>query len=181
MSSGNDGRENGAESLRVDPGTQALVALSSMQWSLRLLPAEAYKNLLVVTTSSPDDVERAMAEMDVDPSNVGVVPVTGSPVDYDGPVATTGGIVPDDLTGVSIRYSEAIDALTAGRGWVLVDALGEFLLYGDEERVFKFLDHVTAQTRDRDLRGVYAVAKDAVEDATYASLQGTVDREFDLR
>lgn len=152
-----------------------------MQQPIRSLPPSAFENLLLVTADPPAEVERQIEEMGIEGTSVGIIPITGSPVRYDGDLLTTEGIAPDDLTGLSMRFSTGLDALAPGHGWVLVDSLDVFLLYADEDRVVRFLDHVTAQTRKCDVRGVYSVVSDAIEEQTEARLRRSIDREIDLR
>lgn len=181
MSSGNDLRREQVDRLALDAGEQVLAVLRAHDRALGRLPPAAYENLLVVSSARPADVERRVRELDADPSSVGLIPVSASPVEYDGDVWATEAIAPDDLTGLSMRLSRAMDALAPGHGWLLVDSVDVFLLYADEDRVFPFLDHVAGQAAERDVRGVYAVARDAVDDRAFSNLRRAVDREVDLR
>lgn len=152
-----------------------------MQRPLGLLPASAYENLLVVSSDAPPAVEEVLVDQGVDPSNVGMIPISGSAIEYDGPLWTSEPVVPDDLTGLSMRFSSALDALQPGIGWVMFDSLNVLLLYAQEDRVCRFIDHVTTTTRNRDVRGVYTVVRDAVDDATYETIQRSFDQELDFR
>lgn len=181
MSSGNDVRSNAEESLQLAAGQQALLSIPSVGTPLQYLPPGATDNLLVISSDSPDDVAETLDGMGADVSNVGLIPVSGSRVDYDGPMHVSERIVPDDLTGLSMRISEALDALEAGRGWVVFDRINVFLLYADEERVLRFLDHVSATAHEAELRGLFCVVRDAVDEQTYAKIKRRVDREIDVR
>lgn len=176
MSSENDTHGIGDEQLRVGPGTQVLVSTTSMQQPLSLLPAKLSGNLLIVSSDTPATIEAELRERGIDPSRAGLVPVAGSDIEYDGPLWTSDPVVPDDLTGLSMRFTSALDALESGHGWVLFDSLNTLAMYANQDRVARFFDHVTATTRDRDLRGIYTVTPDAVEDDVYDTFQHCTDR-----
>jgi hypothetical protein len=101
--------------------------------------------------------------------------LAGSTFDYDGPMWTCESLVPDDLTGLSMRLSQAFEALGDCRGWLVVENLNVFLLYASEDRVIRFMDHITALAAEHDINGVYMVSRDAVDEATYDRLRLSVD------
>jgi hypothetical protein len=181
MTSRSDTQSVGEQYLRLDAGTQALVACDSLQPSLSLLPPSAYGNLLVVSPKSPRAVERTIRESGGDVEKVGHLPLASTAHGYDGPMWTAEAIDPSDLTGLSMQYSRAIEALAADHGWVLFDEFNALLLYCDGDRVVRFLDHTARQTREADLRGVYTVVRDAMDDRTFASLRNVVDTDVDVR
>lgn len=181
MSSGNDVQGNVEERLKVSPGQQALVTVPSVGSTLEHLPPGATENLLVISSDAPSEIANTLEGMGADLGNVGMIPVSGSEVVYDGPMHVSERVVPDDLTGLSMRFTEALDALQPGRGWIVFDRLNVFLLYADEERVLRFLDHVAATARDEQLRGLFCVVRGALEEQAYAKLRRRVDREIDLR
>jgi len=164
------------ECLRPDAGTQWLVSTTSVHGSLSLLPATAFQNLLFVSADSPASVEQSLVDRGIDLSGIGIIPVSGSQVEYDGALWTSDPVVPDDLTGLSMRVTRALDALEPGQGWVLFDALNALLMYAQQDRVCRFFDHVIQTTAEQDLRGVYTVASDAVDEEAYTSFQRSVDR-----
>lgn len=165
----------------IDPGTQALVSITSMEQPFSLLPANVSGNVLIVSSSAPASVEELLREQGIDVSTAGLIPITGSEIDYDGPLWTSKPALPDDLTGVSMRYTRALNALEPGHGWVLFDSLNALLMYAQRDRVCRFFDHVTSKTRDRDLHGIYTVASDALDDEAYNSFKRSVDRVVDSR
>lgn len=167
--------------IAIEAGTQALVSVASMQTPLWHLPPSAYDNLLVVSSTAPADVAEQLHRAGADLHAVGQIPVSGSEVEYDGPMWTCQRVVPDDLTGLSMRLSRAMTGLDGDRGWLLFDSLNVFLMYASEERVVRFFDHVASQTRQRDVRGVYALVRDALDDQTDARLCRCVDVEIDRR
>jgi hypothetical protein len=181
VSSGKDAHTNAEERLQLGAGQQGVVATPSVGSPLQYLPPGATDNLLVVSSDAPADVAGILTGMGVELSNVGMIPVSGSTIDYSGPMTVSERVVPDDLTGLSIRYTEALDALQPGRGWVFFDRLNVLLLYADTERTLRFLDHVAATARERDLRSLFCVVRDAVADQTYAKLKRRADAEIDLR
>jgi hypothetical protein len=181
VSSGNDVHSNPEEHLQLSRGQQGILAMSSVGTAFQHLPPRATDNLLIVSSARPDEVASTLEGMGVSLSNVGMIPVSGAAVEYDGPMAVSDPIVPDDLTGLSMRYAEGLDALQPGRGWVVFDRLNVLLLYAEEERVLRFLDHVAVSARDRELRSLFCVVRDAVDDRTYAKLKRRVDTEIDLR
>lgn len=169
------------EELLLERGTQALVGLSTMQSLLRELPPSAYDSLLVVSASSPTDVAEQLSGAGADLSRVGQIPISGSETEYDGPMWVCQPLVPDDLTGLSMRLSRAYDALDADSGWIVFENLNVFLMYADEARVVRFLTHTTTKTRERGFCGVYGVVRDAVDEPVYAGLRRCFDTEIDLR
>lgn len=166
--------------LALDPGEQALVSVPSMHAVLSSLPDDALDNLLVVSaTTSPAKIESAVERRDGDPSKVGVVPITGSPTEYDGALWTTKPVDPSDLTGVSIRLSNALRHVLSG-GWVVFDTLNVLLMYADEDKVFRLMDSVVSNVRAEEARGVYYMVQDAVTDETYARFRGLADTVVSL-
>lgn len=153
--------------------------MGSMQQPLQLLPPSISGNLLIVSSDSPAAIEQTLRERGIDLATVGLIPVAGSDIEYDGPLWTSEPVVPDDLTGLSMRFTSALDALEPGHGWVLFDALNALTMYAQSDRVCRFFDHITAKTRDRDLRGIYTVTADAIESETYRSFERSVDRVID--
>jgi ABC-type nitrate/sulfonate/bicarbonate transport system substrate-binding protein len=180
VSSGNDAPHNREERLTMAPGHGALVAVPVVGSAFQHLPPGA-DNLLVVSSTEPREVAEPLEAAGIDLTKVGMVPVSGSAVAYDGPLTVSEPVVPDDLTGLSIRFTEALSALESGRGWVVLEGLNVLLLYADEQRTVRFLDHVAATAGDRDLRTLFCVARDAMEERTYENLRRRVDAEIDLR
>ncbi|MFC4551852.1 MULTISPECIES: DUF7504 family protein [Halorussus] len=159
----------------LDPGEQALVTVPSMHPPLSSLPDSAFENLLVVSaTASPSKVESAVERRGGDPAKVGVVPVTGSPSEYDGPLWTTDPVDPSDLTGISIRLSKALRYVTAD-GWVLFDSLNVLLMYAREDQVYRLLDSVVSNVRSREARGAYCIVREAVTEETYSRFREPFD------
>ncbi|NHN58764.1 MULTISPECIES: hypothetical protein [Halorussus] len=160
----------------LSPGEQALVSVPSMGSPLDLLPDAAFENLLVLSaTASPEKIESLVERRGGDPRKVGVVPVTGSPGEYDGPLWTTDPVDPSDLTGISIRVSNALEYVSRG-GWVVVDNVNVLLMYGREDQVFRLLNSVVSTAREREACGAYCTVRDAVTDETYARLRDCCDR-----
>jgi len=165
--------------LSLEQGTQLLLSLSSMQSAIAHLPAEASRNLIVVSSKQPAAVADRLADAGVDLDAVAQIPISGSETEYEGPMATCDSLVPDDLTGLSMRLSRAFEALGDGGGTLLVENLNVFLLYADESRVVRFLDHVTGLAADHGISGVYAVVGDAVDEETYNRIAASVDSAID--
>ena len=164
--------------LSLSPGSQALLSQSSLQSPFAALPATAYDSLLVVSSRPPEEVARRLTAVGADLDAVGHVPISGSETTYTGPMRTTDPVVPDDLTGLSMRLSRAFDALGPRNGWLLVENLNVFLMYASEPRVFRFVDHVAERASDRGITGVYTLATDAVSAAVYERLLMSVDAEL---
>ncbi|WP_134670057.1 DUF7504 family protein [Halorussus marinus] len=162
-------------------GTQTLVRAPTNESPFAALPERAYDNLLVVAARDhPRKIAQRLERDGHDPADVGVVPVTPTAAEYDGDLWTTDHVRPGDLTGVGMRFSDAVGHLEPGRGWVFVDALGVFLMYADESRVSRFFQTLTNRVRARDLRGVYCVSPGAVATETYERLRSVCDRERDV-
>ncbi|WP_323190099.1 hypothetical protein [Halostella sp. PRR32] len=172
-------RADRREQISVDPGTQCLLSVPSMRSPLERLPADAFENLLVVSvTRSPTKIERTVREMGGEPSKVGVVPVSGSSINYDGPLWVADVVGPTDLTGINLRFSNAMRHVEPGAGWVVFDNVNVLLMYAQSDSVYQFLSAVISQARSRQVRGVYAVVRDAITDETYASVRELFDEEF---
>lgn len=164
----------------LDSGEQTLVSVPSMGSPLSKLPEEAFENLLVVSaTASPKKVESLVERRGADPETVGVIPVTGSPIEYDGPLWTTDSVDPSDLTGISIRFSNALQHVTAD-GWVVFDSVNVFLMYGQEEKVYRLLDSVIGSVRAKEAQGAYCMVRDAMTDETYSQFAGLCDAKVSL-
>jgi len=168
-----------ASELSVEPGTQVLLSVSSMQSPLDRLPASACRNLVVVSSASPGDIAERLTARGIDLRTVALIPISGADHEYEGPMWTCDPLVPDDLTGLSMRLSRAFEALGDGGGTLLVENLNVFLLYADESRVVRFLDHVTGLAADHGISGVYAVVGDAVDEETYNRIAASVDSAID--
>ncbi|WP_115864126.1 DUF7504 family protein [Halorussus litoreus] len=159
-------------------GTQTLVRTEASADPLAVLPERAFDNLLVVTARDhPSKLQRHLERANHDPSRVGVVPVVPAARDYDGDLWTTDPVSPNDLTGLGMRFSDALEHVESGTGWVLVDALGVLLMYADDSRVCRFFQTVTNRVRAREVHGVYCVNGGAVPEGTYEQLRGLCDAE----
>lgn len=167
--------------LTVKTGEQTLVSVDTMSSVVGDLPEEAYENLLVISSSPPSRIERAIRDAGGDPNKCGHVPVTGSPVTYEGPLWTTEPVAPSDLTGISIRYSTAMKHVSSGSGWFCLDGLQLLLMYADRDRVSSFVSELARRTRGRDVTGVYGIASDTVDDETYDLLRPAFDASVDHR
>jgi hypothetical protein len=169
-----------ADALALDAGVQALVRMPSMRSPLAVLPSAAFENLLVVSaTRSPGAVERQVHERGGDPERVGVVPVSGSPVDYDGPMWTSDAVTPADLSGISDRVARAARYVKPGVGWVVFDNVNVPLMYADRSGVYGLVRSVAARSRDRHARGVFSVVPGALATSTYDSLEDALDLTVD--
>lgn len=164
-----------AESLPTESGSQSLLSVPTMDSALRHLPESAYENLLVVSPWAPARVEAALRERGVPLRGCGLIPISGSPVRYDGDLWTTKRVDPSDLTGLSIRFSQALRHVEPGVGWTLVDNAQVLLMYAENRRVFHLLDRLGSQARRRDVTGVVAVDRDAVQPRTRTALGSLVD------
>lgn len=179
MTSQGSVQSGGDRQLRLESGTQALLTHDSLQSSVTLLPPSAYQNLLIVSPRSPASIERTLQEVGADLSKVGLLPLASTPHGYDGPLWTGPSIEPSDLTGLSMQYTRALHGLDADHGWVLFDDFNALLLYNDARRVIRLLDHLVQRTREADLRGVFTVVGDAMDDRTFASVRSIVDTDLD--
>lgn len=166
--------------LSVKPGTQLLLLLSSMQSPVDYLPPEASRDVIVVSSKPSGAVADWLADADAQLDAVAHIPISGAETAYDGPMWTCDPLVPDDLTGLSMRLSRAFEALGPG-GYLLVENLNVFLMYASEERVTRFIDHITGLAGDHDITGIYTLVGDAVPDETADRLRVSVDSEVDRR
>lgn len=162
----------------IEPGDQVLVE-SRRGLSVADLPPVAYENLLVVsTTRTPQKIETAVREGGGNPADVGLIPVSGSDPGYSGPLWTADRVDPSDLTGLSMRLSDAARYLEPGVGWVVVDNLTVLFMYTPEERLYRLLSSVISSFRRRELHSVYGVVRTAMGDETYSRFRGLFDDEI---
>lgn len=166
------------DAVSVDPGQQVLLAVPSMRNPLEELPDAAFGNLLVATVRPPSKVERLVERRGLNPRSVGVVPLSNSPVDYDGPLWTSQRVSPTDLTGISIEVSRGTQYLRRGEGWFVFDNIHALLMYGDERRVYRLLDSLRSSMTDREIRGLYAVVRSTMGEE-YERYRSLFDDEID--
>jgi len=165
----------------IEPGEQVLVTIEGGKFGYGALPAVAFENLFVVSVGrEPRKVQQAIEAQGADPKRVGVVPVTGASVEYDGPLWLADRVGPMDLTGISIEFSRGFSHLTPGSGWMLFDSVSILLMYAGPERVFRLLDSIASACRGRDVRGIYVVDRNALTNETLNTLRGLADRTIDL-
>ena len=169
-----NGVPDGVASLPAESGAQTLLTMPSMSTGVTEIPEAGCENLLVVSPWAPDRVESALRDRGIPVENCGMIPIDGSPVRYDGPLWTTESVTPADLTGLSMRYCEAMRHVEPGSGWVLIDNAQVLLMYADAERVGRLLRRLTSQARNRDVTGVVAVDRGAVGTRTLAKLSDIV-------
>lgn len=161
----------------LDPGEQVLVSLAGGKFGYDQLPADALENMLVLSVGrGPEQVERALAARGADPRKVGVVPISGSEVRYDGAMWTSNRVSPMDFTGISIEFTRGFGHLEPGKGVVLVDSASILMMYADVNRVYRLLDSIASSCRERNMAGVYVVDGEAVTADTMNRLIGLFDR-----
>ncbi|MFD1566036.1 DUF7504 family protein [Halolamina litorea] len=175
-----DGRHEPVPELSLAPSEAALAELRNRDSPVPYLPPSAYENLLVVTVDTPAAVEDAVRRAGGDPKNVGVVPVSASPVTYDGPCWTADRVSPSDLTGISIQFARGERYLRDGAGWVVVDGLGTLLMYAEGEKLYRLLSHLVSRSRQRELRHVTGITTATVAQETLARFRGLHDRAVPL-
>ncbi|MFC7082598.1 DUF7504 family protein [Halorussus caseinilyticus] len=78
-----------------------------------------------------------------------------------------------------MRFSDAMEYVEPGNGWVLVDGLGVLLVYADDVRVCRFFQTLTNRIRARDVPGVYRANPDVIADETYERLRTMCDVEYE--
>ncbi|MCG1003835.1 MULTISPECIES: hypothetical protein [Halobacterium] len=160
-------------------GDIAFCVQSSGERIVDALPESAFRNLLLVTTDGNlRKLERSIEARGGDPQRVGVVPVAGTEVDYDGPLWVTDRVAPGDLTGVSIQFSKAFEHVEPDAGWVVVDGIGVLSMYVDGERLFRLLDTLVTAIRARNARGVLATADGVLGERAMTQLRGLADQEL---
>jgi hypothetical protein len=162
-------------------GTQTLVRSLADADPLFELPERAFDNLLVVSARDhPNKVETRIERVGHDPGNVGVVPVVPAAGDYEGDLWTTDPVNPDDLTGLGMRFSDAIRHVESGSGWVVIDGLGILLMYADDSRVCRFFQTLSSRVRAREAYGVYFANPEAIAEETYEQLRSMCDMEYEI-
>lgn len=170
-----------SEPLDFEPGRQTLVSVGSMASAIESLPPSAFENLLVVSSNAPSRVEKSIERQGGDPSRCGLVPLTGSAPSYEGPLWTTSPVRPSDLTGLSMRYSRAMEHVESGRGWFCFDGVQLLLMYAGADDVHRLLTEMASATRAREVVGVYGLAREAVTSETYDRLVSIFDESADRR
>lgn len=169
------------ELTRLSPGEVAIGPLSTGSFRIDQLPDAAFENLLVVSLgTSPTRVEEAVREAGHEPRKVGVVPVSGTELSYDGPMWTSDRVGPNDLTGISIRVGQGLEYVKPGEGWVVFDSLTVLLMYNETDRVYRLLNSLASNVRERNAHGVFTIVRDATSDDTYAKFRNLFDREMPL-
>lgn len=177
MSANGDALES---ELSVEQGTQLLLSLSSMQSPIAHLPADATQNVIVVSSKPSTAVADRLADEGAKLPAVAHIPISGAKTEYEGPMWTCDPLVPDDLTGLSMRLSRAFEALGES-GYLVVENLNVFLMYAATDRVVRFVDHLTELAEDHDVTGIYTLVGDAVGEETCDRLRLSVDTEVDCR
>lgn len=168
--------------LDMMPGTQAIVSMKAMDEPLELLPSDAFDSLLVVSTGGhPRKIEEKVREANGNPSEVLVVPVTGSSLRYNGPLRLAERTGPNDLTKIGVNINNGLRELDGTDSWVVFDNINVFLMYADDSRVYRFMDTVVGSARQTNARGVYCTVRDAIADQTYQRFRQLCDEEIDAR
>lgn len=170
-------RTDGSTTLEnLRPGGQALVSLTGQKFDYGCLPESAFSNLLVLSVGrNPRKIQRALEAQGADSRSVGVVPVSGSSIDYDGPMWVADRVSPMDFTGISIQFTNAFQHSKPDEGWVLVDSVSILLMYADVDRVYRLLDSIVGACRSKNVRGVFVIDRTAVTDETANRLSSLVD------
>jgi hypothetical protein len=148
---------------------------------VELLPRDAYRNLIVVSSEPSATVADQLTAAGATLDEVAHIPISGAESDYDGRMWTWSPLVPDDLTGLSMRLSRAFESLGDDGGHLLIENLNVFLLYASQPRVIRFVDHLMGLAADHGITGIYALVGDAVDDETYDRLRLNVDTEVGRR
>jgi hypothetical protein len=160
----------------LGPGDQALMSLPGQKFDYGRLPESAFGNLLVLSVGrNPGKIQRALEALGANPRSVGVVPVSGSSIDYDGPMWVADRVSPMDFTGISIQFTRAFQHSKPDEGWVLVDSVSILLMYADVDRVYRLLDSIVGACRSKNVRGVFVIDRTAVTDETANRLSSLVD------
>lgn len=163
-------------------GAQVVVGTPADGDPLAALPRRAYDNLLIISVREhPRRLETRIRRRGRDPANVGVVPVIPGADEYDGVLWTTDPVSPDDLTGIGMRFSDAIAHLETGRGWVLLDALGLLFVYSEDARICRFVQTLANRVRSKAVTGAYCVNPEVISDETYERIWSLCDEEHEIR
>jgi hypothetical protein len=169
------------DAVSLEPGAQAIAKVSAMDDPLSFLPPEAFDDLLLICTrGDPKGVEERVLESGADPSRVFVVPVTGTSLRYDGPLRVAERASPNDMTQVGVNFTNCLSEMDDDV-WVVVNNFNVFLMYADENTVYRFMNSLTNESRQVGARGVYCTVRDAIDDTTYEKFRQLCDVELDLR
>ncbi|MDY7080907.1 MAG: hypothetical protein SXQ77_00510 [Halobacteria archaeon] len=179
-----DGDKQTVDKIDINPGVQAIVMTSPMTDPLDSLPDEAFDNLLVVSTSGhPKEMEKSIVKRGKDPSNVAVIPVSGSTLRYDGSLNMSRRIGPNDLTSIGITFSNLLNEIGGedDEAWVVFDNINILMMYANERNVYRFMNTAIGKTRQAGARGLYCTVRDAIKDQSYDSFRQLCDEEIDIR
>lgn len=177
----NEALESATDVLDLAAGEQLLVSPPGQKFDYGRLPERSFGNLLVLSVGrNPGQIGRALDRLGVNQQSVGVVPVTGSSLSYDGALWTSNRVSPMDLTGISIEFTRGFEQLQSGEGWVLVDSVSILLMYAEFDRVYRLLDSIVGACRRKNVRGVYVVDTEALTSETMDHLTALFDRTVRL-
>lgn len=178
--------ETTKELSEVSPGTQAILEVPAMKNTLEILPSEAFDGMVMVWTNPNSGVlgfvettmmlEDTVRQKGGEPSDILVVPVTGTSIGYDGPLRVSERVAPNDLNKLYRKVGQALNELGED-AWMYFDNLNFFLVYSEEERVQEFTKATTRRARDRGARGVYCVVRDDIDRTVYRGLKNICDTQ----
>jgi hypothetical protein len=175
------GEDSGPTELDLSAGEQALLLRTGSGSLLQYLPDRAFENLLVVSAGpQPAEIEAVIRRRSLSPRSVGVVPISGFDLGYDGPLWTTARVSANDLTGISIRVSQGFEHLNPGRGWLVFDSVTTLLMYADADRVFRLVDWLVRQCRSNEVTGVWSVQGGVVVEQELARYRGLCSSVHEL-
>jgi hypothetical protein len=170
-----------AELTGLAAGKIAIAPLTNGSFRVDQLPEAAFENLLVVSLGTgPRRIEEAVREAGHEPKKVGVVPVSGTELSYDGPMWTSDRVGPNDLTGISIRVGQGLEYVKPGEGWVVLDSLTVLLMYNETDRVYRLVNSIASNVRNRNAHRVFTIVRDATSDDSYGQFRNLFDREMPL-
>ncbi|WP_436934754.1 DUF7504 family protein [Halovenus marina] len=162
------------------PGKQVLVSVNSMQSPLERCSPTTAGRVLLISSASPVRVQRRIENRGIAIEDVGLIPLSESEYAYDGPLCHTDPVSPGDLTGLSIEFVKALDSLLSG-DWVVFDDLATLTMYVDDQDIVRLVTHLSRQTSERDVTGLYGVTRSAIGENLYRVLGQSVDRTVDLQ
>ncbi|MFB6198416.1 MAG: hypothetical protein ABEI52_09150, partial [Halobacteriaceae archaeon] len=155
-------------------GKQLVISTSGTGDLLTMLPEDAFNNLLLISVRHPRIVQRKIENIGASPETIGIIPVNGSDIEYDGKCWCARRVSPSDLTGIDIESERGLRHVNPG-GWMAVDNITTLLMYGNEDAVYHLCQSLLNRARDADATGVYAMSRRAVGDETFARFQGLFD------
>ena len=160
-------------------GEQCLVYNDPLNCALQYLPEQAFQHLLIVTFRTPSAVRESLERLDVEMDGIGIVPLSASDVASVESPCQTKAVNPSDPTALSVAYTEALECLPDGDGWVICERMALLEMYLDDGLVKRLIKHLTDRAAANGYRGIYELGLNSASAETIQTFEDTTDRSVD--